>query len=103
VGHDNVTSAPRLAIRSVGAVVVAAGHGVGLIDPHGDLAEELLDCIPPVSRGRSRPRQNETKDSSTREIQHCLPDNLSRLVDERSLGGRWRQSLRTADWRRVAG
>jgi len=22
-------------------------HGVGLIDPHGDLAEELLDCIPP--------------------------------------------------------
>ena len=26
---------------------LAAGHGVGLIDPHGDLAEELLDCIPP--------------------------------------------------------
>jgi hypothetical protein len=26
---------------------IAAGHGVGLIDPHGDLAEELLDCIPP--------------------------------------------------------
>ena len=22
------------------------GHGVGVIDPHGDLAEELLDCIP---------------------------------------------------------
>ena len=22
------------------------GHGVGLIDPHGDLAHELLDCIP---------------------------------------------------------
>src|SRR5437868_3531729 len=26
---------------------LAAGHGVGLIDPHGDLAEELLECIPP--------------------------------------------------------
>ncbi len=25
---------------------IALGHGVGLIDPHGDLAEELLDCIP---------------------------------------------------------
>jgi hypothetical protein len=25
---------------------LVAGHGVGLIDPHGDLAEELLDCIP---------------------------------------------------------
>lgn len=25
---------------------LAAGHGIGLIDPHGDLAEELLDCIP---------------------------------------------------------
>lgn len=26
---------------------LVAGHGVGLIDLHGDLAEELLDCIPP--------------------------------------------------------
>ncbi len=26
---------------------LAAGHGVGLIDPHGDLAEELLDHLPP--------------------------------------------------------
>ncbi len=25
---------------------IALGHGVGLIDPHGDLAEELLDYIP---------------------------------------------------------
>ena len=23
------------------------GHGISLIDPHGDLAEYLLDCIPP--------------------------------------------------------
>lgn len=27
---------------------LAAGHGVGLIDPHGDLAEELLNHIPPA-------------------------------------------------------
>ncbi len=27
---------------------IALGHGVGLIDPHGDLAEELLNHIPPV-------------------------------------------------------
>lgn len=26
---------------------IYAGHGVGLIDPHGDLAEDLLDHIPP--------------------------------------------------------
>lgn len=26
---------------------IAAGEGVGVIDPHGDLAEELLDFIPP--------------------------------------------------------
>lgn len=26
---------------------IEAGHGVGLIDPHGDLAEDLLSHIPP--------------------------------------------------------
>ncbi|HRK31348.1 MAG TPA: type IV secretion system DNA-binding domain-containing protein, partial [Tepidisphaeraceae bacterium] len=26
---------------------IAAGDGVGLIDPHGDLAHEILDYIPP--------------------------------------------------------
>ena len=26
---------------------IAAGHGVGLVDPHGDLAEDLLNHIPP--------------------------------------------------------
>lgn len=26
---------------------IEAGHGVALIDPHGDLATSLLDCIPP--------------------------------------------------------
>ena len=27
---------------------IELGHGVGLIDPHGDLAEGLLRCIPPA-------------------------------------------------------
>ena len=27
---------------------IQAGHGVGVIDPHGDLAEELLHHIPPA-------------------------------------------------------
>ena len=27
---------------------ISAGHGVGLIDPHGDLAEEILEHIPPA-------------------------------------------------------
>lgn len=26
---------------------IALGHGIGLIDPHGDLAQEILECIPP--------------------------------------------------------
>ncbi len=26
---------------------VERGYGVGVIDPHGDLAEQILDCIPP--------------------------------------------------------
>src|ERR1700719_4640419 len=25
---------------------IERGHGIALIDPHGDLAEEMLDCIP---------------------------------------------------------
>jgi len=27
---------------------IAQGHGVGVIDPHGDMAEELLDHVPPT-------------------------------------------------------
>src|SRR2546428_10262226 len=26
---------------------IASGHGVGVIDPHGDLAEDILNHIPP--------------------------------------------------------
>jgi len=26
---------------------IERGHGVAIIDPHGDLADEILDCIPP--------------------------------------------------------
>ena len=35
-------------LRNLIAQHVAAGHGVGLIDPHGDLAEEILHLIPPT-------------------------------------------------------
>ena len=34
-------------LRNLLAQDIEAGHGVGLIDPHGDLAHELLDYIPP--------------------------------------------------------
>jgi len=34
------------AIRNILLADIHAGQGVGLIDPHGDLAEELLDFIP---------------------------------------------------------
>src|SRR5436190_11783944 len=33
-------------LRNLVVQHIAAGDGVGLIDPHGDLAEELLDQIP---------------------------------------------------------
>ena len=33
-------------LRNLIAQDIEAGRGVGVIDPHGDLAEELLDCIP---------------------------------------------------------
>jgi len=38
-GKDDPASKPHLPRH-------LAGKGVGVIDPHGDLAEELLDCIP---------------------------------------------------------
>ena len=34
-------------LRNLILQLIMQGHGVGLIDPHGDLAEELLDHIPP--------------------------------------------------------
>jgi hypothetical protein len=34
-------------LRNTILQLIAHGYGVGLIDPHGDLAEELLDHIPP--------------------------------------------------------
>ena len=33
-------------LRHMSLQHIALGHGLGLIDPHGDLAEELLDYIP---------------------------------------------------------
>ncbi len=37
-------------VRNLIVQDIEAGRGVGLIDPHGDLAEELLDLIPPHRR-----------------------------------------------------
>lgn len=34
-------------IRNLIIQDIEKGHGVGLIDPHGDLADDILDCIPP--------------------------------------------------------
>jgi type IV secretory pathway TraG/TraD family ATPase VirD4 len=34
-------------LRNILLQHIAAGHGVALLDPHGDLAEELLDHFPP--------------------------------------------------------
>ena len=34
-------------LRNIILQLILQGHGVALIDPHGDLAEELLDHIPP--------------------------------------------------------
>lgn len=35
-------------LRNLILQLAEAGHGVGLIDPHGDLAEELLDHLSPI-------------------------------------------------------
>lgn len=40
-GSGKTTFLKHLIVRDI-----LAGHGVGVIDPHGDLAEELLDYIP---------------------------------------------------------
>ncbi|MBI5769786.1 MAG: type IV secretion system DNA-binding domain-containing protein [Verrucomicrobia bacterium] len=34
-------------LRNLVLQLIAAGHGVALVDPHGDLANELLDHFPP--------------------------------------------------------
>ena len=34
-------------LRNAIAQIIANGHGLCLIDPHGDLSEEVLDCVPP--------------------------------------------------------
>jgi hypothetical protein len=34
-------------LRNLVVQDIAAGRGLMLLDPHGDLAEELLDYIPP--------------------------------------------------------
>lgn len=34
-------------LRNLLSNLIEAGHGCGVIDPHGDLAEEMLDLVPP--------------------------------------------------------
>src|SRR5437867_6564955 len=37
-------------LRTLIASDIQAGNGLALIDPHGDLAEELLQCVPESRR-----------------------------------------------------
>ena len=37
-------------LRSIAIQLIQGGHGVGVIDPHGDLAEALLDYVPSRER-----------------------------------------------------
>jgi hypothetical protein len=48
---------------------IEAGHGVGVIDPHGDLAAEILDCIPPR-------RVNDVVYFNPADIEHPIAFNL---------------------------
>ena len=59
---------------------IQAGHGVGVIDPHGDLAEELLDFIPPW-------RTNDVAYFNPSDLEHPVGINLLANVpqDERHL------------------
>jgi energy-coupling factor transporter ATP-binding protein EcfA2 len=55
---------------------IQAGHGVGVIDPHGDLAEELLDFIPPW-------RTNDVAYFNPSDLEHPVGINVPQ--DERHL------------------
>src|SRR4051812_1212454 len=59
---------------------IALGHGVGLIDPHGDLAEEILHCVPPS-------RANDLVYFNPGDLENPIPLNLLAHVapDERHL------------------
>lgn len=59
---------------------VTLGHGVGVIDPHGDLAEEILDCIP-------RRRSNDLCYFNPGDLEYPIAFNLLGKIpsDERHL------------------
>ena len=46
-GIGQTGSGKTTLLRNLIVQHIAAGHGVGLIDPHGDLADDLLNHIPP--------------------------------------------------------
>lgn len=59
---------------------ITQGHGVGLIDPHGDLAEDILDSIPPW-------RTNHLVYFNPSDLEHPIALNLLANIpkDERHL------------------
>jgi len=67
-------------LRNMMVQHIARGHGVGLIDPHGDLAEELLNHIP-------RWRADHTVYFNPSDLEHPIALNLLANVpqDERHL------------------
>jgi len=56
-------------VRNLALQDIAAGRGVGLIDPHGDLAEELLDHVP-------GPRVNDVAYINPADVEHPVAINL---------------------------
>lgn len=63
-------------LRNMVAQDILLGHGVGVVDPHGDLAEELLDLVPP-SRTRDVVYFNPA------DTQYPVPFNLLGTVPEK--------------------
>ena len=59
---------------------IEAGHGVGVIDPHGDLANELLDHIP-------RRRVEDVAYFNPADMEYPVGFNL--LVTPRQTSGIW--------------
>ncbi len=55
---------------------IMAGHGVGVVDPHGDFAEKLLDFIPPS-------RINDVVYFNPADMDYPVGFNILEAVDER--------------------
>ena len=62
-------------LRNIAVQDIAAGRGFALLDPHGDVAEELLDCIP-------KSRVNDVVYFNPADLDHPIGFNLLGGVDE---------------------